>query len=85
MKRAAVLFLFLSLGPWCGFAHADKLYLKGGRVVEGNILTRNGAQYYVAVEGSPEPARIDFSDVDMIVLNAQETMKAQVKKALAAK
>lgn len=82
MKRVAILLLFFTLGPLCGLAHADKLFLKDGRVVEGNILTRNDMQYYVAVEGSSEPTRVNFSDVIRIVLNAQETLKSSLKKAL---
>jgi hypothetical protein len=51
-------------------------------VVEGNIITRSSTQYYVSVDGSAEPKRIDFSDVDEIVLNAQTTIKTSVQKAV---
>ena len=81
-KNIIALLIFCFLISISTAAFADKIFLNDGRVIEGNILTNNGMQYYVAVEGKDEPARVEFSDIKQIQLNARSTISAAVKKAL---
>ena len=82
MNRTVALSLFFFLGPLCALALADRIYLKNGGLVEGNILTCNGSQYYVAIDGAQEPSRIDFSNIERMELNAKPLIQASVKKLL---
>ena len=72
------------LGPLCVFASADKIFLKGGQVIEGNILTSNGSQYYIAVDGIKEPVRFDLADIDHMELNGNKKIISDAKISIMA-